>query len=123
MKVTDYYPIFYTEDLENETKRYCEDLGFTVVHRPQIEMLDYVVLENENKRRVDLVRSYFPADSFKEGYLGMRVNVDDFEQGATYFKERGYEIFGTTHDTQSCITALLTNGDGTYIVIFQHKKH
>lgn len=86
-------------------------------------MLDYVVLENENKRRVDLVRSYFPADSFKEGYLGMRVNVDDFEEGAVYFKEKDYDIFGDIHDTQSCITALLTNGDGTYIVIFQHKKN
>ena len=81
MIVTDFYPIFYAEDLEAETKRFTEALGFTVKHRPQIEFLDYVVLENEKKSRVDLVCSHFPADSFKEGFLGMRVNVDDFEEG------------------------------------------
>ena len=123
MKVTDYYPIFYTEDIESETRVYTEELGFTVIHRPQIEMLDYVTMENENKRRIDLVCSHFPADSFKEGFLGMRVNVDDYDEGVSYYKKQGYEVFGTAHETKSCITALLSKGDGTYIVIFQHKKH
>ncbi|MBR5341758.1 MAG: hypothetical protein IK151_07520 [Erysipelotrichaceae bacterium] len=123
MKVTDYYPIFYTEDIETETKRYTEELGFNVIHRPQLEMLEYVTMENENKRRVDLVCSHFPADSFKEGFLGMRVNVDDYDEGISYFKKQGYEIFGNTHETESSIHALLTKGDGTYIVIFHHKKH
>ena len=122
MKVTDFYPIFYAEDLEAETKRFTEDLGFAVKHRPQIEFLDYVVLENEKKSRVDLVCSHFPADSFKEGFLGMRVNVDDFEEGVAYFKAQGYSIFGTAHETESSITALLSRGDGTYLVLFHHKK-
>ena len=50
--------------MEKEIRRYSEDLGFTLIHKPQIEYLDYAVLENENKRRIDLVHSYFPADSF-----------------------------------------------------------
>ena len=122
MKITDYYPIFYTEDVEAEARRYAEDLGFNVIHRPNIEYLDYAVLENENKRRIDLVRSYFPADSFSEGFLGMRANVDDFDEGVFYFETQGYTIFGTAHETASSITALLTRGDGTYIVVFHHKK-
>ena len=122
MKVTDFYPIFYAEDLEAEVKRFTEDLGFTVKHRPRIEMLDYVALENENKRRVDIVRSYFPADSFKDGFLGMRVNVDDFDEGVSYFNALGYSVFGTPHETDSFITALLTNGGGSYLVLFNHKK-
>lgn len=122
MKVSDFYPIFYAEDLEAETKRFTEDLGFTVRHRPEIEFLDYVVLENEKNRRIDLVRSYFPADSFKEGYLGMRVNVDNFDEGVAYFEAQGYYIFGTAHDTDSSVTALMTKGDGTYLVIFHHKR-
>lgn len=122
MKVTDCYPIFYSDDMEAAVKHFTEDLGFSLKHRPRIEMLDYAVLENENHRRVDIVRSYFPADSFKDGFLGMRVNVDDFEEGVLYFKSRGYDIFGTAHETESSVTALLTNGDGTYLVMFHHKK-
>ena len=122
MKVTDYYPIFYAEDVEAEAKRFTEDLGFVVKHRPQIEYLDYVVLENEKKRRVDIVCSHFPADSFHEGFLGMRANVDDFDEGVSYFEAQGYAIFGTAHETDSSITALLTKGDGIYMVLFHHKK-
>ena len=121
MKVTDYYPIFYTEDVEGEAKRYSEDLGYTVKHRPDIENLDYAVLENEQGRRIDLVCSYFPADSFKEGFLGMRANVDNYDEGLEYFEKQGYSMFGTAHHTDSSVTALLTKGDGTYIVLFHHK--
>jgi hypothetical protein len=39
MKVTDFYPVFYAEDIEAETKRFTEDLGFEVKHKPQIEFL------------------------------------------------------------------------------------
>ena len=75
MKVTDFYPIFYTNDVEAEIERYAKDLGFALKHRPEIEFLDYAVLENKNGRRIDLVCSHFPSDSFTEGYLGMRANV------------------------------------------------
>lgn len=122
MKVTDFYPIYYAEDLEAETKRFTEDLGFKVIHEPQIALLEYVVLENEKKRRVDIVRSHFPADSFKDGFLGMRANVDDFDEAVSYFGAQGYTIFGTAHDTESSVTALLTKGDGTYLVLFHHKR-
>lgn len=122
MKITDCYPIFYAEDLEAEIKRFTEDFAFSVRHEPEIEFLDYAVLENEKKRRVDLVRSHFPADSFKDGFLGMRVNVDDFEEGVSYFRARGYSVFGTAHETPSSVTALLSKGDGSYLVLFHHKK-
>lgn len=122
MKITDYYPIFYAEDLEKETRRFTEELGFKVKHRPKIEYLDYAVLENEKKRRIDLVCSHFPADNFKEGYLGMRVNVDNYDEGLAYFEKQGYSVFGTAHETDSSVTALLTKGDGSYIVLFHHKR-
>ena len=122
MKVSDYYPIFYAEDLEAETKRFTDDLGFSVKHKPQIEYLDYVVLENKNKRRVDLVCSHFPADSFNDGFLGMRANVDNFDEGVSYFEAQGFAVFGKAHETESSVTALMTNGDGSYLVVFHHKK-
>ena len=122
MKVTDCYPIFYAEDLEAEIKRFTEDFGFSVRHEPEIEFLEYAVLENEKKRRVDIVRSHFPADSFKDGFLGMRVNVDDFDEGVSYFEAKGYSVFGSAHETETATAALLTNGRGSYLVIFHHKR-
>ncbi len=122
MKITDYYPIFYAKDLEKEIRRFTEDLGFEVKHRPEIEYLEYAVLENEKNRRIDLVCSHFPADNFKEGFLGMRANVDNYDEGLAYFENQGYSLFGTAHETDSSVTALLTKGDGSYIVLFNHKR-
>ena len=122
MKVTDCYPIFYAEDLEAGIKRFTDHFGFSVRHEPEIEFLEYAVLENEKKRRVDIVRSHFPADSFKDGFLGMRVNVDDFDEGVSYYETLGYSMFGTAHETETATAALLTKGDGEYLVIFHHKR-
>lgn len=122
MIVTDYYPVFYTDDLETETRRLTEDLGFTVKHSPKIEFLDYVVLENANKRRVDLVCSHFPADNFKEGFLGMRANVDDFDEALAYFEKQGYALFGEPHDTPTSVTGLLTRGEYDFVILFHHKR-
>ena len=120
MKVTDYYPIIYTDNVAAELPRY-ELLGYTVKHRPHIEKLDYAVLENDKGRRIDLVCSYFPADTFSEGFLGMRANVDNFEEGVAWFGEQGYVLFGEPHETESSITALLTKNNKSFIVLFKHK--
>ncbi len=122
MKITDYYPVIYAADFEKEIRRYTEELGFEVKHRPEIEYLEYAVLENEKKRRIDLVCSYFPADNFKEGYLGMRANVDNYDEGLAYFEKQGYTLFGTAHETDSSVTALLNKDDGSFIVLFHHKR-
>jgi len=39
-----------------------------------------------------------------------------------YFEKQGYSVFGTAHETDSSVTALLTKGDGSYIVLFHHKR-
>ena len=44
MKVTDFYPIIYATDIEAEIKRYTEDFGFKLKHKPQIEFLDYALI-------------------------------------------------------------------------------
>ena len=122
MKVTAFYPVFYTDDMEAEIKRFTDDLGFRLKHRPQIEFLDYAVLENENNHCVDLVRSYFPADNFSNGFLGMRANVDDFDEGLSYFESQGYSLFGEPHDTPSSVTGLMTKDNQEFIILFHHKK-
>ena len=121
MKVSDCYPIFYAEDIEAGIRHFTEGLGFSVKHRPQLELLDYVVLENDKQRRVDIVCSHFPGDTFKDGFLGMRANVDDYDEGVSYFKAQGYTLFGEPHETESSITALLTKGGDSYMILFHHK--
>ena len=122
MKVTGFYPVFYAEDMDAEIKRFTEDLGFHLKHRPKIEFLDYAVLENENNNCIDLVCSYFPADNFSNGFLGMRANVSNFDEGVSYFESQGYSLFGEAHDTPSSVTALMTKDSKEFIIVFHHKK-
>ncbi len=122
MKITDCYPVFYTNDIEAQIKCISEDFGFEVKHRPQIKFLDYAIMENGKNRRIDIVCSHFPADHFKEGYFGMRVNVDDFDEGLSYFEEKGYSLFGEPHEVETSITGLLTREGGAYVILFHHKK-
>ena len=122
MKVTGYYPIFYTNDIVREANRLKEDFGFDVEHHPEIESLDYYVLSNDYGTRIDLVQSHFPDDNFSEGIIGMHVNVSDFNEGAAYFEEQGYSLVGTVKDEEHFMTALFKRNDNDYVVIFQHKK-
>ena len=55
MKVTDFYPVFYADNIETEIKRFTDNLGYEVKHRPEIELLEYAILENDKGRRVDIV--------------------------------------------------------------------
>ena len=50
------------------------------------------------------------------------MNVDDFDEGVSYYEALGYSMIGTAHETATSITALLTGGDGSYLVIFHHKR-
>lgn len=121
MKVSDFYPVFYAEDFEASMKRFTEDLGFSVKHNPKIEHFDYAVLENDKGRRLDLVRSYYTEDDFKDGFVGMRANVDNFDEGLEYFKALGYTLFGEVHETKSSMMALLVK-EGGNIILHHHKK-
>ena len=68
MKVTDYYPIFYANDIEAEIKRFTGGLGFFVKHRPNIEYLDYFVLENANKNALILFALIFRRTLSKKAF-------------------------------------------------------
>ena len=121
MKVTAYYPVFYAENLEEEAKRYTEELGFTIVHRLAVKDLEYYVLDNGGNR-IDLIHSTLPFLTFETGFYGMRVNVDDFDEGLAYFKARGMVQEGETRDEESRKTAVLQGRDVSRIILFHHKK-
>ena len=121
MKVTSYYPVFYTENLEEEAKRYTEDLGFSIVHRIEVRDLEYYILDNGGNR-IDLIHSTLPYAPFDTGFYGMRVNVDDFEEGLAYFKNLGMVQEGDIKEDDSRITAVLVGKDGMRVILFHHKK-
>ena len=121
MKVTSYYPVFYTENLEEEAKRYTEDLGFSVVHKIDVKDLEYYILDNGGNR-IDLIHSTLPYAPFETGFYGMRVNVDDFVEGIAYFKNQGLIQEGETKEDDSRKTAVLIGHDGMRIILFHHKK-
>ena len=121
MKVTSYYPVFYTENLEEEARRYTEDLGFSVVHRIDVEGLEYYVLDN-NGSRIDLIHSTLPHVSFDKGFYGMRVNVDDFDEGYEYFKSQGMIPESDIKESDSSKNVVFIGRDGTRTILFHHKK-
>lgn len=121
MKVTAYYPVFYAENLEEEVRRYTEELGFSIVHKIEVKDLEYYILDNGGNR-IDLIHYTLPYTTFDTGFYGMRVNVDDFEEGLAYFKGRGMVQEGETKEDESRKTAVLQGRDVSRIILFQHKK-
>ena len=122
MKVTSFYPVFHTKNIEESLKIFKEDFGLEVTHHPEIEALDYYLLADEHGNHIDLVRSHYPKDNFTDGIIGMHVNVSDFKEGQAYFEEHGYSVVGDAKDHESFIVALLKKSDNDYVVLFQHKK-
>lgn len=86
MKVTSYYPQIYAADVDATVKQYCDDLGFTVKHTQDGDA-KLVVLQNEHGDRVDIMTL---PDGQKEGFAGMRMNVDKLEDGIDYFIVKGW---------------------------------
>jgi len=121
MKITSYYPVFFAEDLEAEVKRYTEDLGFTVKHKTEVKDLSYYILEN-NGNRIDVVHTTIQHLPFEKGFYGIRVNVDNFEEGMSYFKGQGMKQEGNIRETDSARSAVLIGRDGSRIILFQHIK-
>ena len=122
MKVTSYYPIFYAENLESAIKRYEEDFGFEVMHHPEVGAIDLYVLGVGDGTRINLVHVDFPEINFEDGaFMGMRVNVDDFDEGVAYFEGQGYEIFRPVRETESFKVVVMKSERDT-LILFYHKK-
>ena len=122
MKVTSYYPIFYAVDIEAAIKRYEEDFGFEVKHHPEMEGIDLYVLGVGDGTRINLVHFDFPEFNFEDGaFMGMRVNVDDFDEGVAYFEGQGYKIAGDVQETES-FKVVVMKSERDALVLFYHKK-
>ena len=123
MKVSSYYPTFFAKDIESEIKRYQEDFGFEVMHHPTIDGVDLYVLGAGDGTRITLVHADFPGFSFDEdGFIGMRVNVDDLDEGVAYFEGQGYERVPIVEETESFKLTFMKKSDRDRLLVFYHKK-
>ena len=124
MKITTFNPFVVTEQVDDTIKLF-EALGFERRHTKEgIEIADrtdtVIRMKDANGFYLDVLQS--EAEAARDT-VGIRINVDDFDEGVSYFEARGYSVFGEAHETDSSVTALMTNGDGSYLVIFHHKKN
>lgn len=90
MKVTSFYPIIATGNLEEGLAVYTDDFGFKVKRRLRYPGLMMCVLENDHQDRVDLIE----IEGAELGFYSMHVNVEEFDSGLQYFQSQGYEIEG-----------------------------
>ena len=123
MKVSSYYPMFYVKDVESEIKRYQEDFGFELMHHPGLDEIDLYILGAGDGTRIGLVYADVPDFSFEEdGFIGMRVNVDNFDEGVAYFEGQGYKKAPVVRETESFKVTFMKKSDRDRLVVFYHKK-
>ena len=123
MKVTSYYPMFYAKDVESEIKRYQEDFDFELMHHPEIDKIDLYVLGVGDGTRINLIHSDLPNfQSLEDGFIGICVNVDDFDEGVAYFEGKGYNKISPVKETESFKLIVLKKNDHDHVSVFYHKK-
>ena len=123
MKVTSYAPVFYAKDVEIKLKRYQDVLGLELLHQPKTNRFDLYVLGAEDGTRINIIHSDNPAFSnMEDGFIGMRVNVDDFDEGVAFFKEQGFTEAAPVDDTESFKAIVLNMSGSDSVVVFYHKK-
>ena len=121
MKISSYYPEFYYNDLDAALKSYTEDLGFKCLHCLDDGWVKLYVLEL-NGYRVDIFTSDREELQMKDGYYGMHINVDDFEEGMKYYGDRGYKVELGPTESPSVKIAVLINDDGDRLFLYKHIK-
>lgn len=120
MTITAYYPVFFAKDLDEALKRY-EALGFQRLHTQDNYAIKTHVLEiNEN--RIDVFSSKSDALQAEDGFYSMRVNVREFDEGLAYYRGLGYEILMGPFDSPSAKLAILADGKGNRVFLFQHHR-
>ena len=98
-------------------------MGFELLHQPKTGKFELYVLGVGDGTRINLLHSDDP-DFYngEDGFIGMRVNVDDFDEGIAYFEGQGYEKVTHVSETESFKAILLTKSGRDNVSVFYHKK-
>lgn len=125
MKITAFNPFISTTDSDEVVSLFGE-LGYERRHTKKgIEIADrddtVIRMKDENGFYVDILK---PETEQTGDMVGIRMNVDDFDEAYKMLGERGFEnLYGDeTVNTGSSKAAMMVSPSGFTICIIQHLK-
>lgn len=119
MKIKSFYPLIFTTDA-NATMENLEAFGFTPAHNKEGSTdVGYAlhVLKDTDEHRVDVLEStIIPRD-----FVGVRVNVFDYDEAVTELKAQGYAPIRTDGIVgRTAHSVLLRSPQGIPYLIIEH---
>ena len=123
MKITTFNPQIFTRNAEPIMKLF-EELGF--VKRHDQEGIGDLNVEGI---RMKSPEGYYldiscPGDGLPRDMVGIRMNVDDFDEAYRLLLKRGFKNFygDKTVDTKTSKSAMMVSQSGFGIYLIEHKK-
>ncbi len=125
MKITTFNPFISTLHVD-ETISLFEELGFERTHKKKgIEIAEkdntVIRMKDANGFHLDILQ---PEEELPRDMVGLRVNVDNFDEAYELLKERGFKnVYGDeTVNTGSSKAAMMVSPSGFNICIIKHIK-
>ncbi|MCQ2455143.1 MAG: hypothetical protein MJ090_03260 [Clostridia bacterium] len=122
MKITGMFPTIVCKDADSLIQFASEKFGFHIAHAPQAiiskKQSDCAnIMKNEAGVRFDIIS--FDIDT---PICGMCINVDDFDEAFSVFKEDGYISAGEPVVVDSAKKVLLKKVENIPILLIEHYK-
>ena len=125
MKITSFYPFIVTVKLD-EVMGQFEALGFERAHEKDGINGNFkdVVMKNQDGFKVDVLSVDKIADSDSDAILGIRMNVDDFDEAYKFLTDRGFKNLqgDKVSDTGTSKATLMVSPSGFFFDLAEHIK-
>ena len=122
MKITGMFPAITCKDPETLINFASEKFGFHIAHAPQAIISEKQsdranIMKNDDGVRFDIIQ--FDTDT---PLCGMCINVDDFDEALSVFKEAGYTVAVGPVVVDHAKKALIKKEENIPILLIQHYK-
>ena len=123
MKITTFNPQIITKDAESLVK-FFEELGFEKRHDQTgigEHNVEAIRMKDQNGFYLDISKPEFP---FEKDIVGIRMNVDDFDEAYKLLTDRGFKnVYGdNTAETRTSRSAVMISPSGFAINLVHHIK-
>ena len=124
MKITTFNPQIITKNADSLVK-FFEELGFEKRHDQKDigeHKVEAIRMKDQNGFYLDISAPDFP---FEKDIVGIRMNVDDFDEAYKLLTEHGFRnIYGdNTAETRTSRSAVMVSPSGYAINLVQHIKN